>query len=138
MEATNKNDRPWGGQALPAPTQAPQIAQAPAQQFMPPPQPVAQAFAPTPVADPFGQSTAAGAPSNAFAGPTTEPPKRGRGPAKPKAETPISDGIPPFLQRAGTPPAPNTDTPAFGMDPNPQAPDAGVQAALDAAFRLPT
>ncbi len=54
--------------------------------------------------------------------------------------SPPSDmDIPPFL-RAGGEETPPPDAPQnnFGMNPNPPAPDAGVQAALDAAFRLPT
>lgn len=83
----------------------------------------------------------------------TQSPKRTRGPNKPKPQeappfgqsgtstttSPSEDGIPPFLQRnpapAAPPPAPPQNN--FGMQPNPPAPDAGVQAALDAAFRLP-
>ena len=85
------------------------------------------------MADPFGQ---AGTSSQTAA----TPPKKGRGPNKAKAEAPpTDDGIPPFLQRnppAAVAPAPNPTQ--FGMQANPAAPDAGVQAALDAAFRLPT
>lgn len=81
-------------------------------------------------------------------------PKRGRGPNKPKTQeappfgqqatttmtSPSGDGIPPFLQRNPAPAAAQPAPPAnnFGMQPNPPAPDAGIQAALDAAFRLPT
>lgn len=77
--------------------------------------------------------------------------------AVPIAASPSDNGIPTFLQRTpdnqpveqAPPPGP-----AFGMHPNPPAPDAGMQAALeaagfgqqrssvqdelDAAFRLPT
>src|SRR6266566_3602701 len=66
------------------------------------------------------------------------PPKRTRGPNKAKAaaEPAADDGIPPFLRRAEPEPTPEQPNgPAFGMDPNPPAPDAGVQAALGAAFR---
>jgi hypothetical protein len=110
----------------------------------------------TPVASPFGApaaATAVSSPSDPFGQPSTSsptdvtPPKRTR--AKKAEATPAADdGIPPFLRREApatgafpdandaaraTPPGPS-----FGMDPNPPAPDAGVQAALDAAFRLPT
>lgn len=72
------------------------------------------------------------------------PSKRGRGPNKPKpdaAPQTNDDGIPSFLQRnpsspAAPPPAPPANN--FGMNPSPPTPDAGIQAALDAAFRLPT
>lgn len=70
--------------------------------------------------------------------PQPTPVKKTRGRKAPEA----SEGIPPFLQRDPAPQAPasfpeiaNTQ---FGMQATPQAPDAGVQAALDAAFRLPT
>ena len=160
-----RNDRPWGGQAdankiayAQAQPQA-QIAPAapPAQPMAPPPQPFGGAT-------PFGAPTTSQAPpmppaNNAFAPPPSDPgnafgqpstssptdaiPKRTRGPNKPKASTdpavPQDDGIPPFLRRDTPPPAPPAPNPTqFGMQAAPAAPDAGVQAALDAAFRLPT
>lgn len=91
----------------------------------------------------FGQSAPPAAPfGNASPAPSAEAPaKRTRGPNKPKAEAAPADdgGIPPFLQR--NPPAavaPAPDVTQFGMQAAPAAPDAGIQAALDAAFRLPT
>jgi hypothetical protein len=105
---------------------------------------------PGPVADPFGAPAAnhppiaAGSPFGGTAGVTTAPSPsepKARKPRAPKAAPVADDGIPPFLQRnaqnespAPTAPPPNT----FGMDPSPAAPDAGIAAALDAAFRLPT
>lgn len=126
-------------------------------------QPIVQAVT---AAQPFGGAAPgfAGSPAaqaDPFAQPGTSSPtdaapaKRGRGPNKPKPDAvPVpagpspqsfavpqgNDGIPPFLQRnpapAATVPAPPANN--FGMEPNPAAPDAGIQAALDAAFRLPT
>lgn len=90
--------------------------------------------------DPFGQPSTSS--------PTAATPEaKTRKPRAPKAEPVADDGIPPFLKRDTPPPttpapnptqfapAPNT---SFGLVQNPAAPDAGVQAALDAAFRLPT
>jgi hypothetical protein len=163
-----RNDRAWGGQAdaqkaaYAQQQERPAIEQAKpaAQPMAPPPQPfggqVATPFgggastaAPpsTEQAQPFTPHGARGvSPSDPFAQPSTSsptdvtPPKRGRGPNKPKAESaPAEDGIPPFLQRnppAAAAPAPNPTQ--FGMQQNPPAPDAGITAALDAAFRLPT
>lgn len=155
-----RNDRPWTGQAdaqkiayaaqtsgaLPAPP-VPQAAPAP---IAPPPQPFGNAN--TGQTAPFGGGQAAQTDPFAQPGtssPTDAPPKRGRGPNKPKPDAQVhaamntggsnADGIPPFLQRNAAPPvppAPPANT--FGMNPNPPAPDAGVTAALDAAFRLPT
>lgn len=75
---------------------------------------------------------------------STTPPFMQPAPAAPQAD----GGIPPFLQRAPDNTAPfqqqevaQQPAPAqqnFGMNPEPPAPDAGMQAALDAAFRLPT
>lgn len=68
-------------------------------------------------------------------------PSKPRKPRAPKAEPVADDGIPRFLQRGADnqPPAPATPQPnTFGMNPAPPAPDAGIAAALDAAFRLPT
>jgi hypothetical protein len=57
------------------------------------------------------------------------------------------DGIPPFLRREANQamvdagklnPVPNVNPTQFGMQAAPAAPDAGIAAALDAAFRLPT
>lgn len=157
-----RNDRPWTGQAdaqklayaaqsngqLPAPP-VPQAAPAP---IAPPPQPFGggQAVSPEQNSGLRAHAAAFGAPpqaSDPFAqpgtsSPTDAPPKRGRGPNKPKpdaAPAPTEEGIPPFLQRnaqPSVPPAPPANT--FGMNPNPPAPDAGVTAALVAAFRLPT
>jgi hypothetical protein len=146
-----RNDRPWGGQGdqqkiAYAQTQAaPAIAPAaPAAQHMaPPPQPFGQPQAPDVAADPFGQHQAPtpfGQPSISSPTDATPPARKPRGPNKPKTvEATAEDGIPPFLQRNPAPvaaPAPNPTQ--FGMQATPSAPDAGVQAALDAAFRLPT
>lgn len=149
---------------LPAPP-APQAAPAP---LAPPPQPFGQplpvgstpapfaANTPMPTAPAFGTSTAPLAQPGTSSPTDATPAKRGRGPNKPKPDatpapngpspTPFGGGaadglgIPPFLQRnASPPPAPEMPSVnTFGMNPNPPAPDAGVQAALDAAFRLPT
>jgi hypothetical protein len=84
--------------------------------------------------DPFGQP--------GTSSPTAATPEaKTRKPRTPRAEPAAApdDGIPPFLRRdppAAAAPAPNPTQ--FGMVQNPPAPDAGVQAALDAAFRLPT
>jgi hypothetical protein len=131
----------------PQPFGAPPAAAAP---FGAPPSPT-----PGPVAnDPFAQSAApanqspfggmSGGASPAATAAPMETPSKPRKPRAPKAEAapPADDGIPPFLQRGAdnAPPAmpqappPNT----FGMEPSPAAPDAGIAAALDAAFRLPT
>lgn len=134
-----------------------------AQPMAPPPQPFGGGSytAPfgAPPAETFGNPTTPGAftagqtapsgggnPSNPFGQPSTSsptdatPPRRTRAPNKKKEETlPADEGIPPFLRRdqpAPATPAPNPTQ--FGMQSNPPAPDAGVQAALDAAFRLPT
>jgi hypothetical protein len=182
-----RNDRPWGGQgaSLPVPGSADaqklayasqQLAHAPSQVAPPP---VAQPMAPPP--QPFGGAAGTGGAASPFgataggqggtsspmaatqAGMEQTPPKRTRGPNKPKAEaappsapafaTPpnvappnvapsiggIDDGIPPFLRRDPPQPvAPPVNPTQFGMQQNPPAPDAGIQAALDAAFRLPT
>jgi hypothetical protein len=163
-----RNDRPWGGQAdaqkiAYAQAQPDRIAAPPApvaQPMTPPPQPFSRA----PAAGGFGaapqtQTTAApfAAPSapDPFAQAGTSSPtdvtpaKKGRGPNKPKPEPVADDGIPPFLKRTAqtdslgreidpnyVEPKPNPTQ--FGMQQNPAAPDAGIQAALDAAFRLPT
>ena len=155
-------DRPWGGQA-----DAQKIAYAqsqPAAQIAPiapPPQPFA-----TPAAETFGHAPAPQAPfvgsaqtapaaSSPFAPPSlgsqtdaTPKERKPRGPNKPKADAQTvaamntgaaADGIPPFLQRNPEPaPAPAPNPTQFGMQAAPAAPDAGIQAALDAAFRLPT
>lgn len=72
----------------------------------------------------------------------SEPPKqrKPRAPKAPTAAAPQDDGIPPFLQRNAEPAPATTEPPAnqFGMVQNAPAPDAGMAAALDAAFRLPT
>lgn len=84
--------------------------------------------------DPFGQAG-----TSSQTEPT--PAKRTRGPNKVKADPPATtdDGIPPFLRRDPPQPvAPVANPTQFGMQAAPAAPDAGVQAALDAAFRLPT
>lgn len=159
-QLVGKNDHPWTGaadaQKLAYATQGvPAVALAsPPAPMAPPPQPFGatptmmpppntQFMGSAPVApQPFGAPAAPAAP---FGQPSTSspmdvtPPKRGRGPNKPKVEAPADSGIPPFLQRNAepvAPPPPPANT--FGMNPNPPAPDAGVQAALDAAFRLPT
>ena len=66
---------------------------------------------------------------------STTPPFMQPAPAAPQTD----GGIPPFLQgqqEVAQQPAPAQQN--FGMNPEPPAPDAGMQAALDAAFRLPT
>ena len=140
-----RNDRPWGGQAdaqkiaYAAQAQVGQIEQArPAAAAMPPPQPFGNP-SPSPAAGFGGQA----APPDPFgtSGQTTgaaEPQKRTRGPNKKKEEPAADDGIPPFLKVAPDSPAPAANPTQFGMQQNPPAPDAGMQAALDAAFRLPT
>ncbi len=156
-----KNDRPWGGQgdaskvayaaaqALPAPVAAP-AAPSP-NSFAPPPAP--SAFTPPPPApSAFGAPAAAAAINGPFApaasahnpdpfagSAAAEAPKT-RKPRTPKAAAPAeAPGIPPFLQRNPEPTAPAPAAPAntFGMDPNPQSPPGGIEAALDAAFNLP-
>lgn len=123
--------QPFGGQqAAPA---------APFAQTAPPVAPTATGAgfvtATAPATDPFGQAG-----TSSQTEPT--PAKRTRGPNKPKgdaAPAPADDGIPPFLRRDPPQPvAPPVNPTQFGMQQNPAAPDAGVQAALDAAFRLPT
>ena len=146
-----RNDRPWTGQA-----DASKIAYAaqaePQRQVVAPPAPVqrqGRAFGQTaaaPVAALFAQGAANPAPGPFVgAAETPAPARKPRGPNKPK-ETPQADdgGLPPFLQRnaplaaaAAPNPNPNPNPTQFGMQPNAPAPDAGVQAALDAAFRLP-
>lgn len=142
---------------------APQIAQdRPAAAAMPPPQPLGgqgatpfgggvstvappsttqeQPFIPPGVrgaspSSPFGQ----GQPSTSSQTDAT-PPKTRKPRAKADPTPPIDDGLPPFLRRDPSQ-APSAQLPnptQFGMTPNAPAPDAGVQAALDAAFRLPT
>jgi hypothetical protein len=162
-QLVGKNDRPWGGQAD---AQKIEYAQRQAPQQIAPVAPVAQPMTPPPQPQPFGgQPTIASSQQipegqnvaeafgslrsaqaqSPFAQPSTSsptdvtPPKRTRGPNKAKAEPTADDGIPPFLRR--DPPAPVEHAPnptQFGMQQNPAAPDAGVQAALEAAFRLPT
>lgn len=148
-----------------AQSQAPvQIAPAPAAQPMaPPPQPFggqqaapaapfgAPPSPPLTTGDAFhGTPTSATTTSDPFssgqAGTSSQteptPAKRTRGPNKPKVEAAraADDGIPPFLRREQPAPvvAPAPNPTQFGMQAAPAAPDAGVQAALDAAFRLPT
>jgi hypothetical protein len=142
----------------------------PAQPMAPPPQPFGgqgfpgqpgagnmqevQRAAQPPATGPFGQGQAAqAAPPGTSSQTEQTPPRRTRGPNKPKADppspsgfgatspaAPVDDGIPPFLRR--DPPQPVAPPPVnptqFGMQANPPAPDAGVKAALDAAFRLTT
>lgn len=90
--------------------------------------------------DPFHSNNGQVAPSAAS---PSEPPKtrKPRTP-KPAAEPVADDGIPPFLQRGAPAQSPEPATAPlanqFGMNPSPAAPDAGIAAALDAAFRLPT
>jgi hypothetical protein len=151
--------------ALAPPVQTAPVAPA-AAPMAPPPQPFggAQAFnnqaasavpfgaPPSPTPGPVANGPFGGAPAPAAASPFTQPTQQGsvetaptkpRKPRAPKAEAAPSadDGIPPFLQR-GAPesPEPATAPPVnqFGMNPSPAAPDAGIAAALDAAFRLPT
>jgi hypothetical protein len=146
-------DRPWGGagdaqKIAYAEKQAPQqIAPAAptAQPMAPPPQPFAGGNAQV-APDPFAQGATAqqspfgqGQPSTSSQTDVT-PPKKGRGPNKPKpVEAAAEDGIPPFLRRDQPAPAVHAPNPTqFGMQAAPAAPDAGIQAALDAAFRLPT
>ncbi len=126
--------QPFGGQQV---TQAPfGVTHAPS----------AGAFGQTPLmpvppaetrspSDPFGGQPGISSP------PAATPAKRTRGPNKVKDQnsTQADDGIPPFLQRDQAPAAPPPANPTqFGMQAAPAAPDAGVQAALDAAFRLPS
>jgi hypothetical protein len=144
--------QPFGGGQPPAAPFAPSATAQPSA-------PMGFATPAAPSTNAFGGGQAAQNPP--FAQPGTSSPtgatsKRTRGPNKPKGDAapapagpspqPFSggtaaepDGIPPFLQRNAVPPVPPAP-PAnnFGMQPNPPAPDAGVQAALDAAFRLPT
>jgi hypothetical protein len=153
-----RNDRPWGGQGdqqkiayaqTQQPTSAlPSAAPVPNQALQPPPQPFGGRMPPNEQTVPFSDNSFAGAaPASPFGQPSTSsptdvtPPKKGRGPNKPKAEPAADDGIPPFLRRSGEEAADRLAAPnptQFGMQAAPPAPDAGVQAALDAAFRLPT
>ncbi len=138
---------PGFGQQAGAPAQfgqsapAPQFggAPAPAGPFGAPPSPT---LGPAP--DPFAAFPGTQAPP----APVADAPKQ-RKPRAPKAAPAAEpdDGIPPFLRNqdnAAPPPAPEPSAlsaPAgnqFGMQSNPPAPDAGMAAALDAAFRLPT
>lgn len=158
-----KNDRPWQSQ-LAAPAEGKEAYAQRAQQLPPPPaqrapapiQEMAQAHEAQPFgAPPPGFAGAMGAAVNPFGqGGTSSPmaatqqppppkPRQRKAAAAPAAQAPapsLDTGIPPFLQRnqAPTQPAPAAPGPAFGMYPTPPAPDAGVQAALDAAFNLPT
>lgn len=163
-QLVGKTDRPWGGQGD---VQKVEYAQTRAVERIAPAAPAAQPMQapPQPFGGQQGQSNPFGQPqsnaiapgagtvrevsnANPFGQPSTSsptdvtPPKRARGPNKAKAEPApaADDGIPPFLRRVDSQPeqAAPQPGPAFGMDPNPPAPDAGVQAALDAAFRLPT
>lgn len=131
-------------------------AQAPAAPFAPP----APAFqTPGPVGNgPFGAPgvvTPLTAPDSPFGGtpavdvavaPSPSEPSptgRARKPRAPKAAPAPADdgGIPPFLRNQSNEAGPATASPppnTFGMAPNPAQPDAGIAAALDAAFRLPT
>ena len=143
-QLVGRNDRPWNGAgeaakveyANRAALQPPAPDGAPAGAFQAIPQP----FSPAPAAGGFGQTPQNPNTAAPFAAPQAEAPaKRTRGPNKPKEAPPADDGIPPFLQRNPPPaaaPAPNPTQ--FGMQAAPAAPDAGIQAALDAAFRLPT
>lgn len=155
-----RNDRAWTGQAdaqkvAYAEKQAP--AQIERQPMQAPPQPfggqqagaVAPGFAGIPEGqrvDPFG----GGQPPTSSQTDAT-PAKRTRGPNKAKEQPAAQDdGIPPFLRRTGMEAVAHADgqnagnevpprnPTQFGMQANAPAPDAGVQAALDAAFRLPT
>lgn len=148
------------GAALPPPVQqqAPQPAP-----MAPPPQPFGGAPAPAQPFDPYAQMAGAapsapfsqrpvgkepalsapfGATSSPTPGPAAEPPKqrKPRAPKAPAAVAPQDDGIPPFLQRNAEPAPATVEPPAnqFGMVQNAPAPDVGMAAALDAAFRLPT
>jgi hypothetical protein len=154
-----RNDRPWTGQAdaqkVAYAAKQPEQITAPGVQFtaerqpmQAPPAPFVAPSASNQTSSAFGGGTggASGAGMDPFGQPSTSsqtdatPPKRGRGPAKPKEPVAAADdGIPPFLRRDNPPPAtPALNPTQFGMQQNPSAPDAGVQAALDAAFRLPT
>lgn len=95
------------------------------------PAPVGHAPSPSPFSGQPGTSS----PTAAIPEPKT------RKPRTPKAEPAAAqdDGIPPFLRRDAPPPAAPAPNPTqFGMQANPPAPDAGMEAALEAAFRLPT
>lgn len=152
-QLVGRNDRPWGGQAdaqkIAYAAQATGQVAGPAPavpvqaMFQPPPQPFDQQGQNTQggfgvqAQYPFSQGQAGtSSPTDAT------PPKRTRGPNKPKDPqgAPVADdGIPPFLRReqpATQAPIPNPTQ--FGMQAAPAAPDAGIQAALDAAFRLST
>lgn len=153
-----RNDRPWGGAGDAAKAEyaqrqaAPQIAQdRPAAAAMPPPPPFggqpAPAFQAPAVGDAFGGVAGASPFGQGQAGTSSQTdatPPRKRGPNKKAAaasgaDAAVDDGIPPFLRVAGeTKPEPAHNPTRFGMAPDAPAPDAGVQAALDAAFRLPT
>lgn len=100
--------------------EVPSFVQQPQQEVIPPGAPF---VAPSAVAQP-GPATAP--PSGPFASPV------------PTSSGPVDTSIPPFLQRNPAPAAASPQPQNFGMQPNAPAPDAGVQAALDAAFNLPT
>jgi hypothetical protein len=129
--------QPFGG---PANQSAPFAQPAPAFQTPGPDanqNPFAQSATPA-NQSPFGGMSGGALPAGIAA--PTETPSKARKPRAPKAAPVADDGIPPFLQRnADNQPAPTAPPPnTFGMDPSPAAPDAGIAAALDAAFRLPT
>jgi hypothetical protein len=149
------------GAALAPPVQHTAPVAAPAPAFAPPPQPFGGPAAPAgpfagsptpgPANSPFAQSATpanqspfgveSGGASFVDTAAPTETPSKARKPRAPKAAPAADDGIPPFLQRNADnqPPAPAAPPPnTFGMEPSPAAPDAGIAAALDAAFRLPT
>lgn len=89
---------------------------------------------------PFVQTQGApGAPPPSFS-PQTGTPSAAPFAAPAATGSPPSDlDIPGFLQRNPAPAAPAAlPQQNFGMQPNPPAPDAGIAAALDEAFRLPT
>ena len=138
-----------GGQAAPGPFSAPAVApfgtpQTPsaftAAPIAPPPAGPADPFSGGQAAAPFGQP--------GTSSPMDVTPPKTRKPRAPKAEAAPAPTAPPFMPAPGVPeiptflqrnaapeapPAPPANN--FGMVPNPPAPDAGVQAALDAAFR---
>lgn len=138
-QLVGKTDRPFQG-ALPGPketyaAQAQQLPPPPAQRAPAPALAPAPAFAQAAPADPFGQAGTFSPPAA-----TQPPPPKPRKPrAAAAAAEPAQDtGIPPFLQRGAAPAPAAPPANAFGMNAAPPAPDAGIQAALDAAFNLPT
>lgn len=142
---------PMFQQAAPAPQFMPPPVQQPAQQFTPPPA-AAQMPAPEPTTAPRQRKPrtpkpvepAPSAPPFMAAPPSpasqTQAPVAAPSapPAAPVQATPSGEmpGIPSFLQRGPAAPPAAAPQQGFGMQAA-AAPDAGMQAALDAAFNLP-